>query len=97
MANIAYLGEEVAGGRNPHVAFCAVRPSDLVDAEPSAFTPHATLQNGIFNAGTTRRANVGEFMADLATKPEVWARWRNGYPHILDAVPPPGKTPEKKV
>ena len=44
-----------------------------------------------FVAGTTRRANVGEFMADLATKPEVWAQWKNGYPHILDKAPAEAK------
>jgi len=97
MANIKYLGEEVAGGRNPHVAFCAVRPSDMIDAEASAYTTHAELQNGIFNAGTTRRANVGEFMADLATKPEVWEAWKNAYPQLLDAVPPPAKGEGKRV
>lgn len=70
---------------NPHVAFCAVRPSDLLDATVSSpFTLHSTLQNGILNAGTTTRANVGEFMADLTTKPDVWAEWKGQFPHILD-------------
>ena len=41
--------------------------------------------NGIFAPGTTRRANVGAFMADLATDAATWAKWRGGYPHLLDA------------
>merc|ERR1712232_541140 len=82
------LHKHVSGGGNPHVAFCAVRPSDLKDDDASEFTLHATLQNGIFNAGSTRRANVGEFMADLVTKPAVWAEWKNSYPQILDVVVP---------
>jgi len=88
MATVAYLHKHVSGGGNPHVAFCAVRPSDLKDDDASEFTLHATLQNGIFNAGSTRRANVGEFMADLVTKPAVWAEWKNSYPQILDVVVP---------
>ncbi len=86
MATVAYLHNEVAGERNPHVEFCAVRPSDLTDKVPATeYSLNATLQNGIFAPGSTRRVNVGHFMADLATKPDVWAQWKERYPHILDA------------
>lgn len=86
MATVAYLHEEVRGKANPHVSFCAVRPSNLVDAEgPSAYTCHAALQNGIFNSRTTSRANVGAFMAALACDADVWEQWREAMPHILDA------------
>ena len=77
---------EVRGEANPHVSFCAVRPSNLVDAEaPSAYTCHAALQNGIFNSRTTSRANVGAFMAALACDADVWEQWREAMPHIRDA------------
>ena len=69
---------------NPHFEFCAVRPSDLSDAPASEYTLHAALQNGIFNGGGTSRANVGAFMADLVTKPDVFAEWTNAFPHILN-------------
>ena len=85
VAVLRYLDKEVDGGKNPHVAFCAVRPSDMHDtAAPSPYTVHATLQNGIFNAGSTSRANVGAFMADLVTKANVWAEWVGKHPQILD-------------
>lgn len=87
MAVAAYLHEYVSGGKNPHVFFCAVRPSDMKDGEASEFTLHDTLQNGIFNAGSTIRANVGEFMANLTTDAGVWEKWKNSYPQILDVVP----------
>ena len=77
-----YLHNEVQN--NPYVDFCAVRPSDLIDGLPTEFTVHETLQNGIFNAGTTLRSNVGEFMANLVTDSGVWNKWKNTYPHILD-------------
>ena len=83
MSVVDYLHKEARG--NPHVEFVAVRPSDMIDADESAYELHATLQNGIFDAGTTSRANVGAFMADLATDKDVWDAWRGTYPQILDA------------
>jgi len=77
-----YLHNEVQN--NPYVDFCAVRPTDLIDGLPTEFTVHETLQNGIFNSGTTLRSNVGEFMANLVTDSGVWNKWKNTYPHILD-------------
>ena len=71
---------------SPHVEFCAVRPSDMIDHDGmSAVTLHATLQNGIFSAHPpSTRANVGAFMAALATEASTWQRWKNSFPHILD-------------
>eukprot|EP00520_Triparma_pacifica_P007145 CAMPEP_0118640542 /NCGR_PEP_ID=MMETSP0785-20121206/4809_1 /TAXON_ID=91992 /ORGANISM="Bolidomonas pacifica, Strain CCMP 1866" /LENGTH=244 /DNA_ID=CAMNT_0006531937 /DNA_START=171 /DNA_END=902 /DNA_ORIENTATION=- len=60
---------------NPNISFCAVRPSDLVDKEPSKYEVHETLQNGIFNAGETSRSNVGEFMASLVADETLWSKW----------------------
>ena len=80
---------------NSAIEFCAVRPSDMIDGEDCEYTLHETLQNGIFNAGTTRRANVGGFMADLVTKPGLWETWKNKFPQILDVVVSP--VAEKKL
>ena len=87
MAVVKYLHRNVVSSKNPSVEFVGVRPSDLIDGEPCDFTLHKTLQNGIFNAGRTTRANVGEYMADLATKPAIWQQWRNTFPQILNAAP----------
>ena len=87
MAVLDVIQSEVSGDRNPYVEFCAVRPSDLIHGEltPGGFSVHENLQNGIFN-GTrpSTRANVGRFMANLVTKPEVWEQWKNKFPHLLD-------------
>ena len=56
----------------------------MVDGDERPYSVFATLQNGIFNAGSSTRANVGAFMADLVTKTELWTKWRNGYPQLLD-------------
>eukprot|EP00802_Teleaulax_amphioxeia_P020709 Tamp_21005.p1 GENE.Tamp_21005~~Tamp_21005.p1 ORF type:complete len:251 (-),score=67.59 Tamp_21005:358-1110(-) len=84
-----YLHNEAS--KNPHVEYCAVRPDDLLDSDKKTedlppFAVHETLQNGLFNAGVTTRANVGRFMADLVTEPSVWTRWRGKFPQILDVV-----------
>lgn len=79
---VDYLAHEATA--NPHVEFCAPRPSDMRDGAAGAFTLHATLQNGIFNAGATTRANVGQFMADCISKAAVWQVWKNSFPQILD-------------
>ena len=81
-AVLPYLHTEASA--NPHVDFVAVRPSDMVDGDERPYSVFATLQNGIFNAGQSTRANVGVFMADLVTKTDVWTKWRNGYPQLLD-------------
>ena len=90
---VQYLHSEARA--NKSVEFCAPRPSDLRDGEACAYSAHATLQNGIFNAGKTTRANVGEFMADLGTKPAAWRKWKNSYPQLLD-VPTPQQDAERK-
>lgn len=81
-AVLPYLHTEASA--NPHVDFVAVRPSDMVDGDERPYSVFATLQNGIFNAGQSTRANVGAFMADLVTKTEVWTKWRNDCPQLLD-------------
>ena len=71
-------------GVKPNVSYVAIRPSDLVDKEMSGYQCYEKLQNGIFNAGRTSRANVGDFIARLTTEEELWRKWRNSFPHILD-------------
>lgn len=84
-AVVATLGSEDFARKFHSVEFCAVRPSNMVDGERCAYSLHETLQNGALNAtGQTTRANVGHFMADLATSDELWGLWRGKYPHILD-------------
>ena len=87
--------------RDPRIAFCAVRPSDMKDAEPllstSPYTCHPTLQNGIFNAGSSTRANIGHFIAELVTDSSVWTRWRNQCPQILDDCAPASERKTEKA
>lgn len=82
--NAAYLHSQVGSGHNRFVDFVAVRPSNMIDGDELEYTLHERLQNGIFNAGKTTRANVGRFMADLVTEPDVWTTWKGKWPQILN-------------
>ena len=77
-----YLYNRILGSK--YVEFCCVRPDDLIDADQTPYTVHATLQNGLFNAASSTRSNVGHFMADLVTEPNVWAQWRGKYPQVIN-------------
>ena len=56
----------------------------MVDGGEVPYECHAALQGGAFSGFKTHRANVGAFMADLVTDKEVWAKWKNSYPHCYD-------------
>uniref|UniRef100_A0A7S2C2W7 NAD(P)-binding domain-containing protein n=1 Tax=Octactis speculum TaxID=3111310 RepID=A0A7S2C2W7_9STRA len=81
---VQYLHENIEKNNNRYVEFCAVRPSDLTDGDQCSYELHETLQNGIFNAPSTSRANVGNFMADCVTVPDIWSKYKNSYPHIIN-------------
>jgi hypothetical protein len=91
-----YLYEKAAVESCHAVEFCVVRPEILVDGDDRGPQPdrsvHATRQNGIFKAGTTTRASVGHFIADLVTENHVWEQWRGGFPQIFNVASPRRKT-----
>jgi len=69
---------------NEHVQFVAVRPDDLVDGNVSEYDLFDKPQKGLFGGGTSTRANVAHFMCDLILKPEVWEKWNNKFPVIMN-------------
>lgn len=74
-------------GRNERAWECVVvRPDGLIDEESvGEYELHASpIRSAIFDAGKTSRINVGHFMADLITSPEVWQQWRGRMPVIYD-------------
>lgn len=72
------------GTDDPGLQWVAVRPDGLTDA--AAVTEYqlhpSPTRSAIFDAGTTRRADVAHFMAELAAGGEVWDRWRGRMPVI---------------
>lgn len=89
LANAAALQELCDSDSSHVVEFCAVRPDLLLkgsEAEYEAFDKHQGTS--LFNPGATNRAAVGAFMADLVTMEHTWTKWRNKFPHLLNAPAP---------
>ena len=74
------------GQNNPAIEWVAVRPDGLInESEVSEYTlwPSPT-RSAIFDAGSTSRINVGHFMAELITRPELWQEWKGKMPVIYN-------------
>ena len=78
------------GPDDDHVAWAAVRPDSLRDADViGEYTVHPSpTRSAIFNAGKTSRIHVADFMARLVVEPDTWAAWRGRMPVLYDAEAP---------
>ena len=74
------------GQEHPLIEWVAVRPDSLTnELKVSAYTIHPSpTRNAIFDAAPTSRENVANFMANLATDPELWAVWKGQMPVIYN-------------
>lgn len=68
------------------IEWVAVRPDSLTDeVEVSEYEIHQSpTRNAIFDAGSSSRINVANFMANLATDSELWDVWRGKMPVIYN-------------
>lgn len=80
-----YLRTEI-GQDGTAVEWVAVRPDGLIDDDDvSEYELHASpIRSAIFDAGKTSRINVGHFMADLITDPQIWEKWKGQMPVIYN-------------
>ncbi|NJN28615.1 MAG: NAD(P)H-binding protein [Cyclobacteriaceae bacterium] len=80
-----YLRVEL-GQNDRSIAWVAVRPDSLINASVvSAYEVHPSpTRNPIFDAGTTSRINVANFMAELLTRNELWEKWKGQMPVIYN-------------
>jgi hypothetical protein len=79
-----YLHGEI-GASHPLVQWVAVRPDTLLEGDASAFSLHENLVSSLFKPDSTNMANVSDFMCDLVTDSETWARWAGRLPVIINA------------
>ena len=70
------------------VEWVAVRPDSLTDeVEVSDYGIHQSpTRNAIFDAGSSSRTNVANFMASLVTDTDLWEVWRGKMPVIYNNV-----------
>ena len=74
------------GQSHLYIEWVAVRPDGLTDhVEVSGYKVHQSpIRNVIFDAGSSSRINVANFMANLATDSELWDAWRGKMPVIYN-------------
>ena len=75
-------------GQSDAIEWVAVRPDTLQDAdEVTEYALHPSpIRSAIFDAGTTSRINVGNFMMRLITEQGLWAQWKGKMPVIYNAT-----------
>lgn len=74
------------GHNHLFIEWVAVRPDSLTDeVEVSEYKVHQSpTRNVIFDAGSSSRINVANFMANLATDSALWDVWRGKMPVIYN-------------
>lgn len=78
---------QVIGTNHPAIEWVVVRPDSLLEGEVSKYTLHEGLVNTVFSPGATHMANIGHFMTELVTQPELWGAWRGKLPVIVNESP----------
>jgi hypothetical protein len=80
-----YLHEGI-GKEHEKIEWIAVRPDALINRDNvSAYDVHESpIRSPIFNAGTTSRINVGQFMVELVLNEELWQEWKFKMPVIYN-------------
>lgn len=74
------------GQNHLFIEWVAVRPDALTDElEITEYEIHSSpTRNAIFDAGSSSRINVANFMANLATDAELWEKWRGKMPVLYN-------------
>lgn len=82
----AHYLRTIIGHNNPQIAWAAVRPDSLIDAdEVSEYEVHPSpTESPIFGKRQTNRINVAHFMADLITDPQLWHKWKGKMPVVYN-------------
>ena len=74
------------GQNNNDIEWAAVRPDGLINEDQVSQygIKVSPVRNVIFDAGTTSRINVADFMSDLVVKSELWDAWKGRIPVIYN-------------
>lgn len=72
---------------NQSIEWVAVRPDGLIDEDQvTEYNVYPSpIRSAIFDPGKTSRINVGHFMAELATKSDLWNQWKGQMPVIYNS------------
>lgn len=77
------------GQNDPEIEWTAVRPDGLLDeTKVSDYRIYRSpTRSAIFNAGTTSRINVADFMFQLIGNDDTWQVWKGQMPVIYNQEP----------
>jgi hypothetical protein len=80
-----FLRTEI-GQKDSEIEWVAVRPDNLTnEREVTKYKEYPSpMRSAIFDAGTTSRINVGDFMAELITNYDTWNKWKGKMPVIYN-------------
>lgn len=81
-----YLAHEV-GPTDQTLQWVVVRPDTLRDGEAGPYRVTEELVASLFRPDSTRMAQIGHFMSELATDDQAWQLWRGRMPVITDTAP----------
>ena len=75
------------GQNDSRVEWVVVRPDGLTDeVDVTEYSVHPSpIRSAIFDAGSTSRINVANFMARLITDQSIWDKWKGQMPVIYNA------------
>ena len=82
-----FLRNEI-GQNNQTIEWVAVRPDGLIneDSVTDYDVYESPIRNVIFDAGTTSRINVANFMAELVVNKNLWSQWKGKMPVIYNQI-----------
>ena len=74
------------GQNDSNIEWTAVRPDGLINEEQVSQydIKISPIRNVIFDAGSTSRINVADFMSELAINSELWNKWKGKMPVIYN-------------
>ncbi|MEM6483661.1 MAG: NAD(P)-binding oxidoreductase [Pseudomonadota bacterium] len=74
------------GQDDQFIKWVVVRPDGLTNEDSvTQYSVHPSpTRNVIFDAGSTSRINVANFMVDLASDPDLWGQWKGKMPVIYN-------------
>jgi uncharacterized protein YbjT (DUF2867 family) len=78
---------DVVDAADATAEWVVVRPDTLRDGDVTEYALHEGLVDGMFHPGETARANVADFMCELAVGDGAWETWRGKLPVIVNAPP----------
>jgi len=80
-----YLRKDI-GQDDPKIEWVVIRPDGLINEnQVSEYEIYPSpIRSAIFNAGTTSRINVGNFMARLIVEDDLWKQWKGQMPVIYN-------------